>query len=54
MESKVDLQGYLRLKIEIVGSPVTEKEVAAMKTKSSKADHYMRVTAAKLITTACP
>ena len=54
VETKEDLQGYLGLKIEITGSTVTEKEVAAMKAKPSKADHYMRVTAAKLITTACP
>jgi hypothetical protein len=54
VESKTDLQGYLGLKIEITGLPVAEKEVAAMKPKPSKADHYMRVTAAKLITTACP
>lgn len=54
VDSKVDLQGYLGLKVAITGAAVTEKAVATMKPKPSKADHYMTVTSAKLITTACP
>ena len=54
VESKTDLQGYLGLKIELTGFAVTEKELAGMKPTPSKADHYMRVVSAKLITTACP
>ena len=54
LESKDKLDPHVGHKIAITGSPVPEKEVATMKTKPAKADHYMKVSAVKMISATCP
>ena len=53
LESKENLAPHVGHKIDITGTDVPNAEAAKMK-NSPKADHYMRVTAIKMVSTTCP
>jgi hypothetical protein len=53
IESKVDLVKHLGHKIDITGTAVPNKEAAGMKDVPT-ADHYMRITAMKMVAATCP
>jgi hypothetical protein len=54
VESKANLTPHVGHKIIITGVDVPAKEVESSKTKVDKADHYMRVSAIKMVSATCP
>jgi hypothetical protein len=54
IESKVNLVPHVGHKIDITGTDVPNKEAESMKMKPSKADHYMKITAIKMVSATCP
>ncbi len=54
VESKDNLAPHVGHKIDITGTAVPAKEAESAKMKPPKADHYMRLTAIKMISTTCP
>ena len=53
LESKDNLAPHVGHKIDITGTDVPNAEAAKMK-NAPKADHYMRLTAIKMVSTTCP
>jgi len=54
IESKANLTPHVGHKIDITGTAVPNAEAESMKTKPSKGDHYMRLTAIKMVSATCP
>lgn len=54
VESKENLTPHVGHKITITGVDVPAKEVESGKTKVDKADHYMKVSAIKMVAQTCP
>jgi hypothetical protein len=54
VESKESLAPHVGHKITITGVDVPAKEAESGKTKPEKADHYMKVSAIKMVATTCP
>ena len=54
VESKDKLAPHVGHKIEITGTGVPNKEAESMKMKPAKADHYMKVSAVKMVSATCP
>ena len=52
--SKDKLDAHVGHKIEITGTAVPNKEAESMATKPAKADHYMNLTAVKMVAATCP
>jgi hypothetical protein len=53
VESKENLAPHVGHKIDITGVAVSAKEVDSLKTKPAKGDHYMRLSAIKMISADC-
>jgi hypothetical protein len=54
IESKPNLAPHVGHKIDITGTAVPAKEVESGKAKVSKAPHYMKITAIKMVSATCP
>lgn len=54
VESSAGLAAHAGHKIEITGTAVPNAEAEAMKPAPPKADHYMKVTAVKMVSATCP
>ena len=54
VESKVNLAPHVGHKIDITGVAVPNKEAESAKPMPTKADHYMRLSAIKMVSTTCP
>lgn len=54
LESKANLAPHVGHKIDITGTDVPNKEAESMRMKPSKGDHYMKLTAVKMISATCP
>ena len=54
VESKDNLAPHVGHKMTITGVDVPAKEVESGKTKLDKADHYMKLSSAKMVAAACP
>ena len=54
VESKANLAPHAGHKIDIVGVDVPAAEAAKMKPVPPKADHYMRLSAIKMVSATCP
>lgn len=54
VESKANLTPHVGHKIDITGTAVPNKEAESMRTKPPKGDHYMKITAVKMISASCP
>lgn len=54
VESKPNLAPHVGHKIDITGTAVPTKEAESAKPKPSKADHYMKLSAIKMISATCP
>ena len=54
VESKANLAPHAGHKIDIVGVNVPAAEAEAMKPAPPKADHYMRLSAIKMVSATCP
>ncbi|MQA30650.1 MAG: hypothetical protein GEU82_12575 [Luteitalea sp.] len=54
IESKANLAPHVGHKIDITGTGVPNAEAENMKTKPSKGDHYMNITAIKMVSPTCP
>jgi hypothetical protein len=54
VESKDSLAGHVGHKVDITGVNVPAAEAEAMKPTPPKADHYMRVSAVKMVSATCP
>ena len=52
--SKATLAPHAGHKVDIVGVDVPAAEVAKMKPVPAKADHYMRLSAVKMVSATCP
>lgn len=52
--STPNLTPHVGHKIDITGTAVPNKEAESMKPAPPKADHYMRITAIKMVSTTCP
>lgn len=48
------LAGHVGHKIDITGTAVPNAEAEAMKPAPPKADHYMKITAVKMVSATCP
>jgi hypothetical protein len=53
VSSKVNLAPHVGHQIEITGTAVPNKEAESMKPAPPKADHYMNITAIKMIAAKC-
>ena len=53
-ESKDKLAPHVGHKMTITGVDVPAKEAESAKPKPDKADHYMKLSAAKMVSAACP
>ena len=53
LDSKATLAPHVGHKVEITGTAVPNAEAAKMK-DAPKADHYMRLTAVKMVSATCP
>ena len=53
LETNQKLAPHVGHRIEITGTEVPAKQAEAMKTKPQKGDHYMRVTAMKMVSVDC-
>jgi hypothetical protein len=54
VESKASLAGHVGHKVEVTGTAVPTAEAEAMKPAPPKADHYMKITAVKMVSATCP
>ena len=54
VESKANLAPHVGHKIDITGTGVSNKEAESMTPAPPKADHYMRITGVKMVSTTCP
>ena len=54
IESKDNLGPHVGHKIDITGTAVANAEAEKLKPVPPKADHYMRLTAIKMVSTTCP
>ena len=54
VESKDKLEPHVGHKIDITGVNVPAKEAESAKTKPPKADHYMKLSAIKMVSATCP
>ena len=54
VESKAALAPHVGHKVDITGTAVPAAEAEGMKTKPPKGDHYMRITAVKMVSATCP
>jgi len=54
VDSKAALAGHAGHKVEITGTAVPTAQAEAMKPAPPKADHYMKITALKMVSTTCP
>jgi hypothetical protein len=54
VDSKDGLAAHVGHKIEITGTAVPNAEAEAMKPAPPKADHYMKITAVKMVSATCP
>ena len=54
ISSTANLAPHVGHKIDITGSAVPAADVAAMKPAPAKADHYMKLTAIKMVAATCP
>ena len=54
VDSKASLAGHVGHKVDIVGVNVPAAEAEAMKPTPPKADHYMRLSAVKMVSATCP
>ena len=54
VSSKDNLAPHVGHKIDITGTAVPAAEAEAMKPAPPKADHYMRVSAVKMVSATCP
>lgn len=54
VESKANLAPHVGHKIDITGVAVPAKEAESAKMKPPKADHYMRLSAIKMVSATCP
>lgn len=54
VESKANLAPHVGHKIDITGVAVPVKEAESMKPAPPKADHYMRLSAIKMVSATCP
>lgn len=54
VESKDNLAPHLGHKIDITGTAVPPAEAESMKMKPAKGDHYMKLTAIKMVSATCP
>jgi hypothetical protein len=54
VESKANLAPHVGHKIDITGVGVPAKEAEMMKPAPPKADHYMKITAIKMVSSTCP
>ena len=52
--AKDKLAGHVGHKIDITGTAVPAKDAETAKPKPSKADHYMHITAIKMVSATCP
>src|SRR5262245_6853842 len=52
--SKDNLTPHVGHKVEITGTAVPNAEAEAMKPAPPKADHYMRLSAVKMVSATCP
>ena len=54
ISSSADLKGHVGHKIDITGTAVPNAEAEAMKPAPPKAEHYMKLTAVKMVSATCP
>jgi hypothetical protein len=54
VESKENLAPHVGHKVTITGVDIPAKEAESAKSKPAKADHYMRVSAVKMVAATCP
>jgi hypothetical protein len=54
VSSKENLAPHVGHKIDLSGTAVSNKEAESMKPAPPKADHYMNITAIKMISATCP
>jgi hypothetical protein len=54
VESKADLAPHVGHKIDITGTAVPNKEAESAKPTPPKADHYMKLSAIKMVSATCP
>jgi hypothetical protein len=54
VSSTADLKAHVGHKIDITGTAVPNAEAEAAKPAPPKADHYMRITAVKMVSATCP
>ena len=54
VDSKATLAPHVGHKVDIVGVNVPAAEAEAMKPAPAKADHYMRLSAVKMVSATCP
>jgi hypothetical protein len=54
LSSKDNLAPHVGHKVDITGTAVPNKEAESMKPAPPKADHYMNITAVKMVSATCP
>jgi|SRR5437867_8855995 hypothetical protein len=54
VESKANLAPHVGHKIDITGTAIPAKEAENAKPTPPKADHYMRLSAIKMVSSSCP
>lgn len=54
VSSTANLAPHVGHKIDITGTAVQAKEAESMKPAPPKADHYMKLTAIKMVSATCP
>ncbi len=54
LESKANLAPHVGHKIDITGTAVPATEAETAKPKPPKADHYMKLSAIKMVSSTCP
>jgi hypothetical protein len=54
VESTANLAPHVGHKIDVTGTAVPNPEAEKASPKPSKADHYMRITAVKMVSATCP
>ena len=54
VESTANLMPHVGHKIDITGTDVPNKEAESMTTKPPQGDHYMKISAVKMVSASCP
>ena len=54
VDSSATLAPHVGHKVEVTGTAVPTAEAEAMKPAPPKADHYMKITAVKMVSATCP